>query len=152
MQRPLDAGKGRYADNDRLRYDDPAYSRQAAMAAMMASQKKPDPRAVDPEFDGRRAGPAGSAMWDAMQAHGGMRHPPAYGYGAAQMQEQYLREAMNLRAPHHPAGYEARGYPPQIDWNMRGGGGDWRDDYDQFASNGKGPPHQRHGKAGGKMT
>jgi hypothetical protein len=36
-----------------------------------------------------------------------------------------------------------------MDWNRRG---DWHDEYDQYASNGKGHPHQRHGKAGGKMT
>jgi hypothetical protein len=143
MQRPPDGGRGRYADVDRARYEEMAkpHSRQAAM---MASQKKPVPRMADAEADARRAGPAGSALW----MHDGLRHP-AYGYGAGQAQEQYMRDALNARIPHLSAGYDSRGYPPQMDWSMRG---DWHDDYDQYASNGKGHPHQRHGKASGKMS
>jgi hypothetical protein len=86
-------------------------------------------------------------MW--MQGHDGMRQTPAYGYGAAQTPDRNMRDTMNARIPHHSAAYDSRGYPQQMDWNMRG---EWHDDYDQFATNGKGHPHQRHGKAGGKMT
>jgi hypothetical protein len=117
------------------------------MAQFSAAAKKPDPRVADVEAESKRAGPPGSAMW--MHGHDGMRNPAGYGYGSTQPQDPYMRDTMNSRIPHLSAGYESRGYPPQMDWNARG---DWHDDYDQYASNGKGHPHQRHGKGGGKMT
>jgi hypothetical protein len=130
MQRPPDGGRGRYGEAGPSRYDE--YARQAAMMAQFsAAAKKPDPRVAD------------------VEAGYGMRNPAGYGYGSTQPQDPYMRDTMNSRIPHLSAGYESRGYPPQMDWNARG---DWHDDYDQYASNGKGHPHQRHGKGGGKMT
>jgi hypothetical protein len=134
MQRPPDGGRGRYGDA----YEEIAKAHTRQAAAMMAAQKKADPRVNDAEADARRAGPAGYPQY-----------PAAYGYGAASSQEQYIRDAISARIPHFPGGYDSRGYPPQADWAMRG---DWHGDYEQFASNGKGHAHQRHGKAGGKMS